>query len=85
MPAPALKPMTSDELHLVTPFDLPEDQHVPWVKDLIARAFAWAATGTEQDVSERTQANSVEEVLETPTAPVPKRVARRRTLVVRNS
>ena len=77
--ASAFKELTSEDLSLVTPFDLPEDHLVPWPEDIIARAFAWAAGTGEEEVAERIQFYSAEDVPETTPPQAPRRQPRRRT------
>ena len=75
----ALRELSSEDLSLITPFDLPEDHLAPWPDDVVARALAWAGGAVDLEVSERIQFYSAEEVPETPPAPAPKRSTRRRT------
>lgn len=77
--AGCLAPVVSKQLlEELTAFDLLDPTQVPDPDEVVAKAAAWASGGTEE-LSDRIQVYSTDEVPETPVAQAPKRQTRRRS------
>ena len=73
-----LAPISSkEELHVLSPFDFLDFAIIPDPDSLVSQAHAWAR-GDRENVMDRIQYYSADEVPETPAEAAPKRSARRR-------